>query len=291
MRIAWTELVSAVWVSIQRRLKFSSPSVRICSHTTPEDPIVLSDDENPSRQCRTRKSLSTAAIQEATLSCLICTNDVPTSSIPPCITAACKHVPQTCRLCIASWISSRLQSSGHESLTCPQCNERLHEADVRLFAASDVYQQYVDLVLRSSLSNNPEFHWCIKPGCHSGQLHADSNPIFRCAQCKLRSCVQHKVPWHDGLTCKEYDARITSHKREMEEVASRRKVKETTRQCPGQNCGWRIEKNDGCDHMTCRKCNTEFCWLCKANYKDIRRQGNVAHRPTCRYNPTNLPRL
>ncbi|KAF2803016.1 uncharacterized protein BDZ99DRAFT_400676, partial [Mytilinidion resinicola] len=133
--------------------------------------------------------------------------------------------------------------------------------------------------------------WCIGPGCHSGQLHADSNPILRCAQCDFRSCVKHKVPWHDGLTCVQYDASTALRQRDMEEAASKKKVKETSRRRPGRKCGWRIEKNDGCDHMTCRKCGTQFCWLCKANYQDIWRYRNGAHRSTCRYHSTNLPDL
>ena len=33
-----------------------------------------------------------------------------------------------------------------------------------------------------------------------------------------------------------------------------------TRKCP--NCNTRIEKNQGCNHMTCRLCKHEFCWTC-----------------------------
>jgi IBR domain, a half RING-finger domain len=169
---------------------------------------------------------------------VICTNDVLEAFLPPYITATCSHLPQTCRPCIALWISSRLESSSHDGLTCPQCDQRLDNTSVRAFAAPDVYERYEDLVLRSSLSNNTEFHWCIGPGCRSGQLHADSNPIFRCVHCHLRSCIEHKVPWHEGLTCAAYDASVASRQKEME-VASEKKVKETSRRCPGENCGWR----------------------------------------------------
>lgn len=36
------------------------------------------------------------------------------------------------------------------------------------------------------------------------------------------------------------------------------------RKCPG--CKSPIEKSDGCNHMTCKKCRFEFCWLCEKKY-------------------------
>jgi hypothetical protein len=38
--------------------------------------------------------------------------------------------------------------------------------------------------------------------------------------------------------------------KEAEESASRKLIKELAKKCPG--CKWNIEKNDGCDHMTCK---------------------------------------
>lgn len=42
-----------------------------------------------------------------------------------------------------------------------------------------------------------------------------------------------------------------------------------TKHCP--NCNKFIEKNQGCDHMTCRTTaggfGHEFCWLCFGNWK------------------------
>ncbi|KAI5961415.1 uncharacterized protein KGF55_004038 [Candida pseudojiufengensis] len=38
-----------------------------------------------------------------------------------------------------------------------------------------------------------------------------------------------------------------------------------THQCP--KCHTSIEKNGGCNHMTCRKCKHEFCWICSGDWK------------------------
>ena len=39
-----------------------------------------------------------------------------------------------------------------------------------------------------------------------------------------------------------------------------------TKSCP--NCRKSIEKNQGCNHMTCRLCSNEFCWLCLGKWSD-----------------------
>jgi IBR domain, a half RING-finger domain len=37
-----------------------------------------------------------------------------------------------------------------------------------------------------------------------------------------------------------------------------------TKPCP--QCRTAIEKNLGCNHMTCKKCSYQWCWLCNATY-------------------------
>ncbi|XP_052769167.1 E3 ubiquitin-protein ligase MYCBP2-like isoform X2 [Mya arenaria] len=50
-----------------------------------------------------------------------------------------------------------------------------------------------------------------------------------------------------------------------ENVESQKKIKSTTKKCP--HCEVNIEKNAGCNQMTCFVCGTSFCWLCETKWK------------------------
>ncbi|KIL57297.1 hypothetical protein M378DRAFT_171898, partial [Amanita muscaria Koide BX008] len=43
-------------------------------------------------------------------------------------------------------------------------------------------------------------------------------------------------------------------------------IKSNTKECP--NCQSTIEKNGGCNHMTCKKCKHEFCWVCMGSWSE-----------------------
>jgi len=59
--------------------------------------------------------------------------------------------------------------------------------------------------------------------------------------------------------------------REIITRASRPIVVGNTKRCP--KCSIRIEKNQGCNHMTCRGCKFEWCWVCVA-------EGSAVSLPT-----------
>lgn len=63
--------------------------------------------------------------------------------------------------------------------------------------------------------------------------------------------------------------------------ATERWIAQQCKRCP--NCSSLIEKEGGCDHMTCAFCTNEFCWSCFADYNAIRRDGNHRHAPDCKH--------
>lgn len=115
--------------------------------------------------------------------------------------------------------------------------------------------------MRAALNAIPDFRWCLASSCPNGQIHeaAIDGPIFSCSHCGAQHCVTHEVEWHKGETCQQYDYRVSGKKKRDEEKASARTILNTTKPCP--KCTAHIEKNDGCDHMTCKHCRYEFCWV------------------------------
>ena len=80
---------------------------------------------------------------------------------------------------------------------------------------------------------------------------------MKCGACDGRTCFQHKVPWHAGLTCSEWDllqarpgeddddgvAVDLKIKRYHDAKASEDTIKQIAKPCPG--CARNIEKNGG----------------------------------------------
>lgn len=99
---------------------------------------------------------------------------------------------------------------------------------------------------------------------------------------------------HEEETCDAYQARLRDQEGEQkkQEAASQLYLESNSQVCP--ECGIHIQKNEGCDHMTCKLCRHQFCWICLASYvgtNGIHQRGNGAHRRGCLYLPANLPSI
>lgn len=103
-----------------------------------------------------------------------------------------------------------------------------------------------------------------------------------CHACDFAMCYHCQTPWHASLTC----AQAATQKLHGDPQPQRTRdwLDTHTKRCPGEGCGIRVEKGEGCFHMSCSSCSAQFCWECLADWDGIvvdgrfRREG---HREGC----------
>lgn len=99
---------------------------------------------------------------------------------------------------------------------------------------------------------------------------------FKCEACEYSFCISCREVWslgeveHNDLSCKDYRKRAKLDQKNPELVLHEIEMKEKmksgiVKKCP--KCDVIIEKNLGCNHMTCTHCRYEFCWLCSKKHK------------------------
>ena len=105
------------------------------------------------------------------------------------------------------------------------------------------------------LLNNPNKKICPFPNCDSYlELKNKKNKYITCKN-NHKYCFNCLKEPHGDKPCDEkVDKSIL-------EYTSNNFVKK----CP--NCNIIIEKNNGCNHITCAKCQYQWCWLCNEKYE------------------------
>jgi hypothetical protein len=158
---------------------------------------------------------------------------------------------------------------------CLECSEKMEPHEVRAFLDRPLHDMLEKAQLNKCLQGMPDFRWCAKPGCGYGGLASAEDSFYTCDKCRGRTCYRHRVPWHTGVSCDDYDATA----RASEENATSSFLKSETKACPRCSAP-STKKKSGCDHVTCL-CGYEYCWRCLADFRPIRREGNHRHNSTC----------
>ncbi|KAF2493621.1 hypothetical protein BU16DRAFT_513666 [Lophium mytilinum] len=203
----------------------------------------------------------------------------------------CNHHPKVCRDCYCVWLESELNSKGWRQIKCPEvgCKEFLNHAEMQQYASPEVFARFDALSILDSVQDNRNIRWCRNPDCKSGQkIEPDAcSHLSRCIACGFESYTFLGEGPHEGETSREFDlrTRIENEKSQTASEASASAISQGVKKCPGQNCGWNVEKLEGDDHMTCSKCRHEFCWNCLAGYQAIRNKGSSEHATNCAHHP------
>ena len=95
--------------------------------------------------------------------------------------------------------------------------------------------------------------WCTKQGC-TGKMKGKnlSERKLVCPECKTAICFRCREEWHGRWTSCE-----SAMEKRFQGWAN---LTQNISFCP--MCRTKIEKTEGCNHMTCGFCRYEFCWIC-----------------------------
>ena len=195
--------------------------------------------------------------------CTICYDEVRTYSA-----LVCGHA--FCNTCYRTYLEVKIADEGHAAFyaRCPEpsCSLIVSPALVRsVVPPGDNRRRYdkAASLARSYVDDQPSLKWC--PSDCGAAVRARAGLLSVRCSCAHRFCFGCMEDDHFPATCD--DLRQWSIKcRDDSETFNW--LVANTKACP--KCGTSIEKNGGCNHMTCRDaaCKYEFCWVCLGPWKE-----------------------
>ena len=192
------------------------------------------------------------------LTCSICAEDFDGGD-----TVACNgdEIHFFCKPCLSSYCTLTLESGPIQSITCaiPNCKA--------LFATPDI---------KSVLSEYDVLRIEHREDSRDRRVAMSAKAMLHC-ECGVVAIVTDEDMGDGRITCpgigcgRRFCAKCGNEDHGKESCPPPAEtvqwLDKNSKQCP--NCSNRIEKNGGCDHMTCRPpggCGYEFWWTCGCRY-------------------------
>ncbi|KAL9102526.1 MAG: hypothetical protein Q9163_002335 [Psora crenata] len=193
--------------------------------------------------------------------CEICCDEVPGMR-----TYALKCGHRYCVDCYQRYLAQKIKDEGEAArIQCPTagCHRIVDSKSLDLLVAADLKSRYRVLLTRTYVDDKENLKWCPAPNCVYA-IDCDVKkkdlgktvPTVACA-CKHRFCFGCTLNDHQPAPCSLVKMWI---KKCEDDSETANWISANTKECP--KCSSTIEKNGGCNHMTCRKCKHEFCWMC-----------------------------
>eukprot|EP01027_Heterolobosea_sp_BB2_P022237 GEZU01032728.1.p1 GENE.GEZU01032728.1~~GEZU01032728.1.p1 ORF type:complete len:506 (-),score=183.84 GEZU01032728.1:127-1644(-) len=223
--------------------------------------------EDPERVCKKAgvvldaKTSFVRGTKGKMITCTICFDDydgADTASL------RCNHI--FCNTCWKDYCHARI-SSGPSCLLAncphPKCTTVLDESVFKEFSDKDKFQKYAQFLSRSFVDENPHIKWCPAPNCGRAVYCPELTTVVVKCDCNNKFCFKCGYEAHAPASCALLKEWL---KKEKDESETATWLTANTKVCP--KCNTAIEKNGGCNHMTCSRCRHEFCWICNGNWSE-----------------------
>ncbi|XP_019645634.1 PREDICTED: E3 ubiquitin-protein ligase RNF14-like [Branchiostoma belcheri] len=212
----------------------------------------------------------------------------------------CRHF--FCHECVAGYCQIHVKDGTVQQISCPDegCDGSLPPGVIRQVLGDEEYERWESLLLQKTLDTMDDVVWC--PRCNNVVIRDSDqdSKLAQCGSCLFCFCTSCGDAWHQSRECKSVEEKLKDLTEQLlgdkageigegteEEILAAAKnvrdpkvlmnkaqlisrlraerlskvtITKTTKRCP--NCKTNIEKEAGCNKMTCAQCGTYFCWLC-----------------------------
>ncbi|XP_074166944.1 cullin-9 isoform X1 [Sminthopsis crassicaudata] len=201
--------------------------------------------------------------------CPVCVSPLSPEDQPPAL--CCMHY--CCKSCWNEYLTTRIEQNLVLNCTCPiaDCPAQPTSAFIRAIVSSpEVIAKYEKALLRGYVESCSNMTWCTNPqGCDRILCRQGLGCGAACSKCGWASCFNCNFPEaHYPASCSHMSQWVDDggyYEGMSVEAQSKHLAKLISKRCP--SCQAPIEKNEGCLHMTCAKCNHGFCWRCLKPWK------------------------
>ncbi|XP_068182700.1 cullin-9 isoform X2 [Antennarius striatus] len=203
-------------------------------------------------------------------SCPVCLNS-RSADTKPVPLLSCQHY--CCRSCWQEYLTARIEQNLVMNCNCPITDCPAQPTSLfflNVLKDKDIVTKYESALLRGYVECCSNLTWCTNPqGCDRIICKENVGSTGTCSWCCWSSCFSCSFPEaHYPASCSHMSQWMDDggyYDGMSVEAQSKHLAKLISKRCP--SCQAPIEKNEGCLHMTCAKCNHGFCWRCLKPWK------------------------
>ncbi|KAJ9080234.1 hypothetical protein DSO57_1027261 [Entomophthora muscae] len=196
---------------------------------------------------------------EPDFSCFICCEE---SSDQEIVQLECGEI--YCLNCHKTFYEQNIVEGNARSILCVgSCGTLVQDEILKKIISPEVFQKFIALQNNYFVDDNKNLKWCPAPDCiYVAQCDvplsslSSTIPSIQCI-CGHQFCFGCTIGEHLPTLCALGKLWV---KKCQDDSETANWIHANTKECP--KCFSTIEKNGGCNHMSCRKCAYEFCWVC-----------------------------